>query len=48
VVEPVIELFAGDGDAEVGHVGKVRQPHPAGLMNLAENHLLVCEQARGK
>ncbi len=41
VVEPVIEPFAGDGDAEVGHVGKIRQPHPAGLMDLAEDHLLV-------
>jgi hypothetical protein len=41
MVEPVIEPFTGDGDAEVGHVGEIRQPHPAGLMHLAEDHLLV-------
>ena len=40
VVEPVIEQRAGDGDAKVGHVGEVRQPHPAGFMNLAEDDLL--------
>jgi hypothetical protein len=37
----VIEPFTGDGDAKVGHVGEIRQPYPAGLMHLAEDHLLV-------
>ena len=41
MIEPMIEPFTGDGDAEVGHVGKIRQPHPAGFMDLAEDHLLV-------
>ena len=41
VIEPVIERLAGDGDAQVGHVGEIRQPHPARLMDLAEDHLLV-------
>ena len=41
VVEPVIERFGGDRDAQIGHVGEIRQPHPAGFVDLAENHLLV-------
>ena len=41
VIESMIEPRAGDGDAEVGHVGEIRQPHPARLMDLAEDHLLV-------
>ena len=41
VIEPVIERRAGDGDAEIAHVGEVRQPEPTGLMGLAEDHLLL-------
>ena len=41
VVKPMFEPHAGDGDAEVGHVGKIRHAHPAGLMDLAEDHLLI-------
>jgi hypothetical protein len=41
VIEPVIETNAGDGHAQVGHVGEIRQPHPAGFMDLSEDHLLV-------
>ncbi len=40
VIEPVIKPLADDGDAEIGHVGKIRQPHPTGLMDLAEDHFL--------
>jgi hypothetical protein len=41
VVQPVLERLAGDGDAEVAHVGEVRQAEPAGLVQLAEEHLLL-------
>ena len=41
MIEPVIEPLPGDGDAQVGHVGEIRQTHPAGLMDLAEDDLLV-------
>jgi hypothetical protein len=41
MVKPVIEPFTGDGDVEIGHVGEIRQTHPARLMHLAEDHLLV-------
>jgi len=41
VMEPVIEPNPGDRDAQVGHVGEIRQPHPARFMELAEDHLLV-------
>ena len=41
VVEPVIQRGPGDGDAEIAHVGEVGQPHPAGLMDLAEDDLLL-------
>ena len=41
VIEAVIERPAGDGDAEVVHVGEVRQPDHAGLVGLAEDHLPV-------
>jgi len=40
MVEAVIERFGGDRDAEIGHVGEIRQPRPAGFVDLAENHLL--------
>ena len=35
------EAQAGDGDAEVGHVGEVRQPHPARLVGLTEDDVLI-------
>ena len=41
VIETMIEPFSGDGDAEIGHVGEIRQPHPARLMDLEEDHLLL-------
>src|SRR4051812_43360637 len=41
VVKPVIQPHAGDRDAEIGHVGEVRQPDPAGLMGLPEDDLLL-------
>jgi hypothetical protein len=41
VIEPVIEPNAGDRHAQVGHVGEIRQPHPAGFVDLSEDHLLV-------
>ena len=41
VVEPVVEALAGDGDAEVGHVGEVRQSDPPGLVGLTEDDVLI-------
>ena len=41
VIEHVVELLAGDGDAEFVHVGEVRQTDPAGLVALPEHHLLL-------
>ena len=41
VIETMVEPGARDGHAEVAHVGEVRQPHAARLMDLAENDLLV-------
>ena len=41
VVEPVIEPFARDRDAEIRHVGKIRQAHATGLVDLAEHHVLL-------
>ena len=41
MVEPVIQRLAGNGDGQVAHVGEVRQPEPAGLVRLAEDHLLL-------
>ena len=41
VIEPAVEVLAGDGDAEIGHFGEVRQSHPARRMLLAEDHLPV-------
>ena len=41
VIEPVIEPLPGDGDAETAGVGKVGQSQPAGLMRLAEDHVLL-------
>lgn len=39
VVEPVRERRAGDGDAELGGVGEVRQHHAARLERLPEDHV---------
>jgi len=41
VIKPVIQRDAGDADAEIGHVGEVRQSHPAGLVDLPEDDLLL-------
>ena len=41
MIEPVIERNAGNDDGEIGHIGEVRQPHPARLMVLAEDNLLL-------
>ena len=41
VVEPVIEGLAGDRDAEVGHVGEVREAEAARLVGLAEDDVLL-------
>ncbi len=40
VVKPVGQRLAGDGDAEFGSVGEVRQRHAPGVWNLAEDHVL--------
>jgi len=39
VIEPVDQWLARDGDAEIGHVGEIRQTHATGLVNLTENDL---------
>src|ERR1700704_3635367 len=41
VVEPMVEPNACYCHAQFGHVGEIRQSHPAGFMDLAEDHLLV-------
>jgi hypothetical protein len=41
VIEPMIERDAGDADRQVAHLGKIRQPHPPGLMHLAEDDLAL-------
>src|SRR3954454_14139597 len=41
MIQPVIKRQTCDGDAQVGHVGKIRQSHPAWFMDLAEDHLLI-------
>ena len=41
VIQPVIEHRARNRHAEIGHVGEIRQPHAAGFLDLAEDHLLV-------
>jgi hypothetical protein len=40
VVDQVVERFAGDGDAEFGHVSEVTLGEPPGLVALREEHLL--------
>src|SRR3546814_5962350 len=39
VVHPVNEPDPGDVYAQIGHVGKIRQPHPTRLVHLAEDHV---------
>ena len=41
VIEPVIERLPGDGDGETAGVGEVGQSQAAGLVRLAEDHLLL-------
>ncbi len=41
VVEPVIERLAGNGDAEAGHIGEIRQPEMARPVGLAKDNLLL-------
>jgi len=41
VIEPAVQQLASDGDAEIGDLGEVRQPHAAGRMLLAEDHLSI-------
>ena len=41
VIQPVIQLLPGHGDGQISHIGEVRQPHAAGLVHLAEHHLLL-------
>lgn len=40
VIEPVIERRPRDRDADVAHVGEVRQSGSAGLVDLPEDDLL--------
>ena len=39
VIKPMDQWLARDGNAEVGHVGEIRQTHATGLVNLTENNL---------
>lgn len=41
MIESVVERLTGDGDAERGHLGEVRQTEPAGFVRLAEDDLLL-------
>ena len=41
VIKSAIEDLASDGDAEIGHLGEVRQSHPARRMLLAKDHLPI-------
>ena len=41
VVEPVIERLPGERDAQLARVGEVGQCHAAGLVLLAEDHVLL-------
>jgi hypothetical protein len=40
VIDQVVEWFAEDGDAELGHAGEVTLGEPTRLMDLCEEHLL--------
>jgi hypothetical protein len=39
VIKPMDQRLACDGDAQIGHVGEIRQAHATGLLNLTENDL---------
>ena len=41
VIEPAIQQLAGNGDAEIGDLGEVRQAHAARRMLLADDHLPI-------
>ena len=41
MIEAVGQRFAADRDCQIGHVGEIRQAHAPGLMDLAEDHLLI-------
>jgi hypothetical protein len=41
VIKPMDQGLACNGDAQIGHVGEIRQTHPARLLDLAENDLLL-------
>lgn len=41
VVKSMVQRDAGDADTEIGHVGEFRQTHPAGLVDLPEDDLLL-------
>lgn len=41
MIEPVIQRRAGDGDAQVGHVGEVGQAEAPRFMSLPEDDLLL-------
>jgi hypothetical protein len=45
-VEPVRQQRAADSDPGAAHVGEVRQPHPAGLVDLAEDDLPLVPMQR--
>ena len=47
MIKPVIESFTCDGNAEHACVGKVRQTQTAGLVLLAEDHVLFGAVERG-
>ena len=39
VIKPMDQGLASDGDAQISHVGEIRQTHAAGLLNLADYDL---------
>src|SRR5271157_1316523 len=41
VIKSAVEKLAGNGDAEIGHLGEVRQSHPARRMLLAKDDLPI-------
>ena len=41
MIQPVVEWLAGDADAEIAHVGEVREPLLSGDVVLAEDHLTI-------
>src|SRR5271169_6781772 len=41
VIKSAVEKLAGNGDAEIGHLGEVRESHPARWMLLAKDDLPI-------